>query len=179
MMEHETQVHQPRTHQAKTLNWLPHPLMTLLLILIWVLLQNSLSLGNVVLGVFLGVLFPLLTSGFWPDRPRVRNYRKAVGYFLIVMGDIVVANIEVARLIVFAKVSSLRPRWISVPLALTQPEAITLLAGTVTMTPGTVSCDLSADGRHLLVHCLDEPDPDAAVQRIKTRYEARLLEIFE
>lgn len=174
MMEHDTQ-----THPVKAFDWLPHPLMTLLLILIWVLLQNSLSLGNVVLGVFLGVLFPLLTCSFWPDRPRVRNYRKAIGYFLMVIGDIVVANIEVARLIVFARVSSLRPRWICVPLTLTQPEAITLLAGTVTMTPGTVSCDLSADGRHLLVHCLDEPDPDAAVQRIKTRYEARLLEIFE
>ena len=178
-MDRHTQDHPAHTHQAKRFNWLPHPLMTLLLIVIWLLLQSSLSLGNLVLGVFLGVLFPLMTCGFWPDRPRVRNYRKAFGYFLIVMCDIVVANIEVARLIVFAKVSSLRPRWISVPLALTQPEAITLLAGTVTMTPGTVSCDLSADGRHLLVHCLDEPDPDAAVQRIKTRYEARLLEIFE
>lgn len=174
MMAHDTQ-----TRQTKARNWLPHPVMTLSLITIWILLQNSFSPGNLLLGVVLGVLFPLMTASFWPDRPHIRSYRKALVYFMIVIGDIVTANIEVARLILFARVSSLQPRWLCVPLALTQPEAITLLAGTVTMTPGTVSCDLSADGRHLLVHCLDEPDPDAAVRRIKMRYEARLLEIFE
>lgn len=172
MMAHDAQTRQAR-------NWLPHPLMTVLLILIWILLQNSFSLGNLLLGVVLGVLFPLMTASFWPDRPHIRNYGKAVVYFLVVIGDIVTANIQVARLILFARVSSLQPRWLCVPLALTRPEAITLLAGTVTMTPGTVSCDLSADGRHLLVHCLDEPDPEAAVRRIKMRYEARLMEIFE
>ena len=64
------------------------------------------------------------------------------------------------------------------PLALTSPEAITVLAGTITMTPGTVSAELSADGRALLVHGLDVPDPEALVAEIKSRYEARLLEIF-
>ena len=66
----------------------------------------------------------------------------------------------------------------TIPLALTSPEAITVLAGTITMTPGTVSAELSADGRALLVHGLDVPDPDALVAEIKSRYEARLLEIF-
>ena len=63
-------------------------------------------------------------------------------------------------------------------MALTSPEAITVLAGSITMTPGTVSADLAADGRSLLVHGLDVPDPEALVAEIKTRYEARLLEIF-
>ena len=54
----------------------------------------------------------------------------------------------------------------------------TVLAGTITMTPGTVSCDLSADGRSLLVHCLDAPDAEEAVRQMKVRYEARLKEIF-
>ena len=50
---------------------------------------------------------------------------------------------------------------------------------TITLTPGTVSCDLSRDGRSLLVHCLHAPDPDAVLSEIKTRYESRLKEIFE
>ena len=100
-------------------------------------------------------------------------------YSVMVIGDIVVANIDVARLILFRRSSELRTRWVSVPLELSSPEAITVLAGTVTMTPGTVSCDLSADGRHLLVHCLDAPDAEQIVREIKTRYEARLKEIFE
>ena len=68
---------------------------------------------------------------------------------------------------------------VSIPLDLRTPEAITVLAGTITMTPGTVSSDVAADGRSLLVHCLDAPDPDAVRDEIKQRYERRLKEIFE
>ena len=100
-------------------------------------------------------------------------------YVVLVIVDIVRANIDVARLILFRRTADLRMRWISVPLELSSPEAITVLAGTVTMTPGTVSCDLSADGRFLLVHCLDAPDIEQTVREIKLRYEARLKEIFE
>jgi len=67
---------------------------------------------------------------------------------------------------------------VTIPLDLRSPEAITVLAGTITMTPGTVSADLSADGRALLVHCLDADHPDAVRDEIKTRYERRLKEIF-
>lgn len=158
--------------------WLPHPLLTLLLIMIWMLLQNAFSIAHLVLGTALGIVFPLITASFWPDRPRIRNYGKAFVYFLLVVGDIVVANIEVARLILFRRPTELNTCWVCVPLELCSPEAITVFAGTITMTPGTISCDLSADGRSLLVHCLDQADPEAAVQLMKSRYEARLMEIF-
>ena len=74
--------------------------------------------------------------------------------------------------------SKLRPAWVVVPLELRQPEAITILAGTITLTPGTVSADLSDAGHSLLVHALDTEDPDAVRDEIKHRYERRLLEIF-
>ncbi|HCQ57063.1 MAG TPA: Na+/H+ antiporter subunit E, partial [Sulfitobacter sp.] len=63
-------------------------------------------------------------------------------------------------------------------LDLKEPEAITILAGTITLTPGTVSADLSDNGRYLLVHALDATDPDAVRDEIKDRYERRLKEIF-
>lgn len=65
-----------------------------------------------------------------------------------------------------------------IPLDIRTPEAITVLAGTITLTPGTVSCDLSECGHALLVHCLHAPEPDSVVTDIKTRYELRLKEIF-
>jgi len=65
-----------------------------------------------------------------------------------------------------------------VPIELRSAEAITVLAGTISLTPGTVSSDVSADGRALLVHALDVADPEAEVTRIKQRYEARLLKVF-
>lgn len=158
--------------------WLPHPLLTVVLILLWMLLLNSFTAGGLVMGVLLGVVIPIITSSFWPERPPIRAWGKALMFMLLVGWDVVVANIVVAQLILFRRADELRTRWVTVPLELRSPEAITVLAGTITMTPGTVSCDLSADGRSLLVHCLDAPDADEAVRQMKSRYEARLKEIF-
>jgi multicomponent K+:H+ antiporter subunit E len=81
-------------------------------------------------------------------------------------------------IILFRRESDIRSRWIPVPLELTSAEAITVLAGTITMTPGTVSATLAADGRAILVHCLHTDDPDGVRDEIKRRYERRLTEIF-
>ncbi|PND65835.1 Na+/H+ antiporter subunit E, partial [Escherichia coli] len=78
-------------------------------------------------------------------------------YTAIVLFDIVVANFQVAAVILFRRNRDLRARWLVIPLELDTPEAITVLAGTISLTPGTVSSDVSADGRFLLVHALDVP----------------------
>ena len=157
----------------------PHPWLSLLLILTWLLLVNGFAWGSLVFAVILGMGIPLLTAAYWPDRPAMRHPVKFAAYILLVVYDIVVANIAVAKIVLFMPRASLRPAWVSVPLDLRKPEAISLLAGTITMTPGTVSADLSADGRAILVHCLHAPDPDAVVADIKARYESRLKEMFE
>jgi len=159
--------------------YLPHPLLTLVLLVVWVFLVNEISAGAVVLGLILAVIIPLITSSFWQDRPRLRNVYGICEYGLVVLWDIVVANVIVAGLILFRKSESLESKCVVVPLDLTSPEAITTLAGTITMTPGTVTIDLSADAKSLLVHCLHAPDPQAVVDDIKNRYERRLKEIFE
>ncbi|QTL03744.1 Na+/H+ antiporter subunit E [Aquabacter sp. L1I39] len=158
---------------------LPHPLLTLLIALVFVFLMNAATPGVVVLGLILGVAIPLITAPFWPGRPRLKAPLTAASYVVVVLWDIVVSNIEVAQLILFRPVDRLRTRYITIPLDLVTPEAIAMLAGTITMTPGTVSADLSADGKALLVHCLDAGDPDGAVATIKARYESRLKRIFE
>ena len=158
---------------------LPHPFLTVVLTAEWMLLLNDFSIGGLVLGLILGMALSAFTKAFWPDRVRIRNYRAAIEYVFIVLWDIVVANVEVAWIILSRRNASMRSRWISIPLDIRAPEAITILAGTITMTPGTVSADLSADARSILVHCLDVEDGDATVEQIKTRYEARLKEVFE
>ncbi len=160
-------------------NWLfPHPAMTLILAIVWLILQNDVSWGMAVFGVILGIVIPRATAKWWPDRPQKMKLGRMSLYVLLVLWDIVIANIQVAWIVLTRPNSKLRPAWITVPLDLRQPEAITVLAGTITLTPGTVSADLSNDGRSLLVHALDAPDPDAVRDEIKTRYEARLKEIF-
>ncbi|WP_415922333.1 Na+/H+ antiporter subunit E [Tateyamaria sp. SN6-1] len=158
--------------------FLPHPLLTLLLALVWVILQNEVTAGMVVFGLILGVIIPAMTAIWWPDRPSGFRLGKMIGYSAVVIWDIIVANIEVAWIVLTVPNSRLKPAWIVVPLELTQPEAITVLAGTITLTPGTVSADLSTEGHSLLVHVLHTDDPDGVRDEIKTRYERRLLEIF-
>lgn len=158
---------------------IPHPLLTVLLIVVWQMLVNDVTPGSLLLGLIFGILIPILTGPYWPDRPKLKRPLKFIAFALIVLWDICVANIVVAKIILFRRNAEIRSQWISIPLELTSPEAITVLAGTITMTPGTVSADVSACGRALLVHCLDADDPDAVRDEIKTRYERRLKEIFE
>ncbi|NIJ15806.1 Na+/H+ antiporter subunit E [Sphingobium vermicomposti] len=156
----------------------PHPGLTWLLIVMWLLVLNELSVGGLLLGVIFGTLVPLFTAPFWPERPSVRYGWPLIAYVLLVIGDIIIANFHVARLILFRRNRDLRSCWLNIPLDLQSAEAITVLAGTISLTPGTVSTDISTDGRHLLVHALDTGDAQAEVARIKSRYERRLLEIF-
>ncbi|OWK33085.1 Na+/H+ antiporter subunit E [Sphingomonas mucosissima] len=157
---------------------LPHPGLTAMLLLIWLLMLNSFSMGGLVLGGIFAVLVPIYTAAFWPDRPGMRWRLPLLLFLLLVVRDIIVANFHVARLILFRRNRDLRPSWLAIPLDLHSAEAITLLAGTISLTPGTVSADISTDGRHLLVHALDVADPAAEIAHIKARYERRLMEIF-
>lgn len=157
---------------------IPHPLLSLTLVLVWIGLVNTFTLGNLLLGMFFGLVIPMITAPYWPDRPAIRRPLKVAEYFAIVLWDIVVANVQVAMIILFKREPTIRSHWIPVPLELTSAEAITVLAGTITMTPGTVSATLSADGRAILVHCLHTDDPDQVCKDIKARYESRLKEIF-
>lgn len=157
---------------------IPHPLLSLTLILVWLGLVNTFTLGNLILGTFFGLVIPMITAPYWPDRPAIRRPLKVVEYIAVVLWDIVVANIQVAMIILFKRERTIRSQWIPVPLELTSAEAITVLAGTITMTPGTVSATLSADASAILVHCLHTDNPDQVCKDIKARYEKRLKEIF-
>ncbi|MBY5933523.1 Na+/H+ antiporter subunit E [Tateyamaria omphalii] len=157
---------------------IPHPILSLTLTLVWFGLVNTFTLGNLILGTAFGLAIPILTAAYWPDRPAIARPLKIAEYMLIVLWDIVVANVQVAMIILFKREREIQSHWIPVPLELTSAEAITVLAGTITMTPGTVSATLAADCGSILVHCLHADDPESVLQDIKTRYERRLLEIF-
>jgi multicomponent K+:H+ antiporter subunit E len=156
----------------------PHPGLSFLLVAVWLLLPDMFSVGGLLFALLVGIVVPILTAPFWPNRPPLRFGWPMIDYFAVVLWDIVIANFEVARLILFRRNSELRSRWLVIPLELRSAEAITTLAATISLTPGTVSADVAADGRSLLVHALNVPDEAGEVARIKARYEARLMRIF-
>ena len=157
----------------------PHPYLTILLTLVWALLNKSFGPGVLLFGLILGTVIPIATAAYWPGRPRLSRPFRLGSYILLVMWDILIANIQVAIIVLFKRNEDMRPNWVSIPLDIKTPEAIAMLAGTITLTPGTVSADLSEQGKALLVHALDAPNPDEVRDAIKARYESRLKEIFE
>lgn len=157
---------------------LPHPLLTPVLAIIWLLLVNSLAPGQIVLGLLLGWAIPFFTLRFWPDKVRIRKPFTLLRFIGVVLTDIVLSNFTVARLIL-GRPARLRPAFVSVPLDLTSDLAISLLANTICLTPGTLSALLAPDRKSLLIHTLDVSDIDALVATIKQRYETPLKEVFE
>lgn len=157
---------------------LPHPLLTPALTGIWLLLNNSIEPGHILLGLLLGWIIPVLTIRFWPDKVTIRKPVVLLRFGFIFLYDIVVANFTVARLIL-GNPDKLKPAFVKLPLDLTSDIAISLLASSLTLTPGTLSARLSEDRSYLLVHALNETDPDTLIATIKQRYERPLKEIFE
>ncbi len=157
--------------------WLPHPLLSAVLAISWLLLTGERTLAHLLLGIALGVIIPLTIAPFLEHLPKVLSARAAIALTLRVTWDIVLANIAVSRL-VLGPMGRLRPVFLHVPLAVTHPQAVALLASIITMTPGTVSITVNDEKRELLVHALDCPDPEKAIADIKSRYEKPLLEIF-
>lgn len=156
---------------------LPHPAQSLLLLLTWLLLVDSVAFGHWLLGGALALVIPLACKHLLIEHPSGWKPLKLLRFLLLVVGDILVANFQVARL-TLGRVDALRPAFVEVPIDLDSELAISVLVSVVSMTPGSLAADLSQDRRTLLVHGLDVPDPQAMIDEIKQRYETPLKEIF-
>lgn len=157
--------------------WLPHPVTSVLLLVVWLLLNYSYSAGQMLLGAALGILIPLFTRRFFPEPVYLGRPRTILRFLATVLWDIVVATFAVARLAV-TPTRNLRPRFVRIPVAIEDDFALTALTSTISLTPGTVSAVISADRSHVLVHALDVADEAALARAIKERYETPIKEIF-
>lgn len=155
----------------------PQPWLSLTLFVIWQLLSEGISGGSLVLGVILAWGIPQMTLGFWPSRPAFAKPWRLPAYALRVIKDIVIASAEVATLILSFRKP--RPAFVVYPLELQDPLAITILASTISLTPGTVTADISDDQKSLLIHVLDTENGQEITDAIRTRYELPLLEMFQ
>ncbi len=154
----------------------PNPLMSLLLALSWLALSHSLALVHLLSAVLLGWVVPRLVQPFLGPASRI-HWGAAIRLLLVVLRDIVVSNLTVARL-VLGPMSRPQPAWFAVPLASDHAMVNALLASIITTTPGTVSAVVDEQRRQILVHALDCSDAAAMVEDIRQRYEAPLLTIF-
>ena len=155
---------------------LPMPLHSLMLLLVWLLL-NGFSAGQLVLGAFLAWLIPVLAWPYTDHQSKARKPLKVLQYVLRLLWDILVSNIEVARRVLRSN-RHLNPGFIAYPLSLQGDFPLTVLASTISLTPGTVSVDFSEDRQWLYIHALHIDSEQAIIDSIRSRYEQPLQEIF-
>lgn len=164
-------------HRAAARQRIRHPVLSVLTALVWLLLQQSVDVGNLLMAAVLGWTLPRVLTGFLGQGSRPRNFALAARLAVIVVWDIIVSNITVAKLVLNPR-SAPQPAWVKVPLTLTQPTAQTLLAAIITMTPGTVSAIVDEDAACIWVHALDCDDPVGAAADMDRRYQQPLMEIL-
>ena len=157
--------------------WWPRPLLSAFLVVLWMFLMNSLSLGHLLLGGLLGWLIPLAAHPFMPRQPEVHHPLLMLRYLLVFAADILVSNWTVAKLLL-GRPERLQARFFTYPVDLQDDYAITLLASTISLTPGTVSAHYDAEARTLLIHALHLEDEQQSIAQIRQRYELPLKEIF-
>lgn len=157
--------------------WLAHPWISAFIVVAWLLLQGSLAPVHWIWATILGLVLPWAAHDFIGPASSVRVTAAIARLALRVLGDIVVANVVVARL-VLEPGRQPRPAWLRVRHGLADPRAVALLATIITTTPGTVSSVIEEESGDILVHALDAADPAAVAAEIMARYVAPLKEIF-
>lgn len=181
---------------------IPRPGLVLALWGVWLLLQQSVDLGHLILGAVLALLLARLApapstaaaqrhsfeglvpedqviacdeehQSDQPDPSPLSRLYAGLQLMTVVLIDILRANLEVARQILGPQ-ADLQTAWIEMPLRVQSDRGITLLTHIITMTPGTLSARISSDRRTLSVHALHAPDPQAVIASIQSRYENRV-----
>jgi multicomponent K+:H+ antiporter subunit E len=157
---------------------LPFPLVTGSLFVLWLLLNQTLSPGHLILGAIAALAGGWALRALQPPKARVRRVAAIFQLPALVLTDIALSNLAVARIILGLVGREWRSGFVNIPLDLRDQYGLAALALIITSTPGTLWVDFDAASGILTIHVLDLIDEDEWVRTIKDRYERRLLEIF-
>lgn len=161
---------------ARKAGWFSHPVLSVLLGASWLALSHSVELVHLLSALLIGLILPRMLHPFLTPADTI-DWLAAFRLTGVVLKDIVMSNITVARL-VLGPMSTLQPAWLTVPLATDHPRVNALFATIITTTPGTVSCVVDEQRQVILVHALNCDDAQAMIDNMKIRYEAPLMLIF-
>ncbi|HEY9578958.1 MAG TPA: Na+/H+ antiporter subunit E [Rhizorhapis sp.] len=159
--------------------WFPHPLLMLSLIILWFLLQQTFSLGHLLLGTAIAFFASRGMMALRPEKVRIRFSSAIPRLALIVLTDIIRSNIAVGRIIIARGNRHRTSGFILLPLDLRNRYGLAVLGIIITATPGTLWMQYDSARSVLLVHVLDLVDEAAWIRLIKQRYERLLMDIFE
>ncbi len=154
----------------------------LLLAVSWLVLTGEFTPGNLVIGYIIGYLTLLWADeATLPDSAMSRYLRrvpKIIALVFYFLWTVIVANFRMARA-VLSPLSRLHPAIVAVPLDITDPIGITLLANWITLTPGTLTIEVAEDTKTMYIHTFQCPDVEAFRAEIKNAFERRIMELYE
>lgn len=151
-------------------------LVNILLALIWAALTGKLDPANLAIGFVLGYLVLFLTRNALGSRLYSIKVYRTVGFVLYFLWELVLANLRVAADEISPR-QKMRPGLIAIPLAARSDAEITVLANLITLTPGTLTLDVSTDRRVMYIHDMYVRDADESRRKIK-RLEGKLLGVL-
>jgi multicomponent K+:H+ antiporter subunit E len=158
--------------------FLPFPFLSAFLLVTWLLLNQSLAIGQIVLGLLLALVGGWVTTAIELPDGRPGRFGIIVRLTFDVLADILRSNLAVGRTILGLSEPA-APGFVKIPLDLCNSYGLATLAVIITATPGTVWV-MFDPGEHILtIHVLDLADESTWIRTIKQRYERQLLEIFE
>ena len=145
--------------------------------LVWLAVSGSFTVPNLLLGIAAGALSLLLIRGhIQPDGRRLRPL-KILSLLALFIKELALSAWKVAMLVARPKMT-LKPGIFAFPLTVDRDFEITLLANLITLTPGTLSVDVSEDRRTLFVHAIDCSDVEATKLDIAAGFERKIMEAF-
>lgn len=158
---------------------LPHPLLSVCILFMWLMLQSSLAPGTLLVGALLGLLTPFAMRALEPERPKVGAPLRILELVAVVLRDVVRSNYAVASILLGRRGRDRVSGFVRIRLELRDRYGLAALAIILTMTPGTLWVQYDAATGTLLLHVFDLLDEDEWRRLVKERYERRLREIFE
>ncbi len=162
------------------MSWfLPYPLLSACLLALWLLLNQSVSPGHLVLGTVFAVLASWAMAALRPEKPRIRRPGAILRLTGMVLLDILRSNLAVGKIILRSREPGVNAGFMTIPLEMRSPQGLAVLSLIITSTPGTIWMNYDAAKGTLLLHVLDLIDETVWLEIIKGRYERRLMEIFE
>lgn len=152
-------------------------LLNILLAIAWMLLTGELTAENFIEGLIIGYIILWVSKAALGGTKYFKKIPKAIGFFFYFVKELIVANLKVAFDIITPK-DYMEPGIVAVPLDAETDMEITLLANLITLTPGTLSLDVSKDKKVLYIHTLYLDDIEKFRTEIKDGMEKRLLEVL-
>lgn len=150
------------------------------LLALWLILNESLAAGHVLLGAAIALGGVAVYNRLQPAAGRMRNRPGAALSLLgLVFADIVRSNLDVARIVLGLGRAQRRAGFLALPLELRHPAGLAVIACIVTATPGTSWVRYDGTANVVTIHVLDLVDADDWIRSFKQRYERPLMEIFQ